>query len=477
MKDAKSIKNDYNNKMGLPLAFLIAVDLENNKTDWNSFDSIQELSELAITAGLTVYGSLIQKREYLDEKYYLGKGKLAEIKEIVIENQIEVLIADDELSPVQEKNLEKYFGIKIIDRTALILDIFAARAHTHEAQLQVELAQLTYLMPRLTRMWEHLSRLGGGIGTRGPGEKQLEVDKRRIKDRIAHLKKNLKEVSSIREIQRRKRQDLPIFSVCLIGYTNAGKSTLLNQLTKANVLTEDKLFATLDPTTRRLQLPNNDTVLLTDTVGFIKKLPHQLINAFHATLEAVIYSDLLLQVVDVSHEKYMSFIETAKEILKELDAENKPMVLVMNKIDRVKELEAQRHRGDKKLERLGGLRGLAPLENLSSPEVQGAKPLEKPKSVGATLAGAPVKTHGSAVVHISALKKENLDCLLFEIQNALKENYQTIELDLNYNQQDVINLIYEYGKVLKIKYLTKKIKIKAEINKCIMEKITGQFLR
>ena len=265
--------------------------------------------------------------------YYLGKGKLEELALLKEELEFDLVIFDDELSPAQQRNLEKVLGVKVIDRTALILDIFAHRAHTHEGKLQVELAQQEYILPRLAGLWPHLERLGGGIGTRGPGETQLETDRRLVRRRIQHLKEDIEAMRKHRALYRHRRSEQGIPVVALIGYTNAGKSTLLNSLSHADVLVEDKLFATLDPTTRRLMLPNNKQVLLTDTVGFIQKLPPSVVAAFRATLEELAEADLLLHVVDIDSETAAQQCLTVENLLSDLHLDDKPRLIALNKID------------------------------------------------------------------------------------------------------------------------------------------------
>lgn len=297
-------------------------------------ESLDELAELAATAGAEIVGEGIQKLESPNAATYIGKGKAAELAQFCGQNEVDTVIFDDELSPAQTRNLEKAFECKILDRTALILDIFSQRARTREGKLQIELAQLQHLLPRLTRFWTHLSRQKGGIGMRGgEGESQLEADRRKTQERIDRIVTDLDTVRRQRETQRagRQRANWPLASI--VGYTNAGKSTLLNRLTGANVLAEDKLFATLDPTTRRLRLPTNQNVLLTDTVGFIKKLPHGLVEAFKATLEEVVQADLLLHVVDVSHPQAVEQIAAVNTVLAEIGAAAKPTLMVFNKID------------------------------------------------------------------------------------------------------------------------------------------------
>jgi len=314
----------------------LLVGLERDGVDkWVLRESLEELAELAKSAGAEVTGVLTQHLDQPTAPYYIGKGKAEHAAELCKAEGVTSIIFDDELSPAQSRNLEQLTLCKVIDRTQLILDIFAQRARTREGRLQIELAQLQYLLPRLTRMWDHLSRQTGGIGTRGPGETQLEVDRRRVQERIARLDRELEEVRKHRSIQRegRRRYHWPVAAV--VGYTNAGKSTLLNRLTGADVLAADKLFATLDPTTRNLTLPNHQKVLLTDTVGFIRKLPHTVIEAFKATLEEVHEADLLIHVVDISHPQFIEQMAAVDAVVAELDASEKQMFTVFNKIDRV----------------------------------------------------------------------------------------------------------------------------------------------
>lgn len=315
--------------------FLIGVELK-SRDPWEVRESMEELGELAGTAGASVIGTGTQKLESPIAGTYIGKGKAEEFATFSRANKIDTIIFDDELSPAQSRNLEEIFNCKILDRTALILDIFGQRARTREGKLQVELAQLEHLLPRLTRFWGHLSRQSGGIGMRGgEGESQLESDRRRVQERIDKIREELDTVRRQRTTQRagRQRHLWPLASI--VGYTNAGKSTLLNCLTGASALAEDKLFATLDPTTRRLRLPTNQNALLTDTVGFIRKLPHGLVEAFKATLEEVVQADLLLHVVDVSHPKALDQIVAVNSVLEEIGAQGKPTIMVFNKIDRV----------------------------------------------------------------------------------------------------------------------------------------------
>lgn len=298
-------------------------------------ESLKELSELAKTAGAETVGYVIQSRDQQHPGTYVGKGKIDEIKDLLWESDATGIICDDELSPVQMKNLQDELDVKVMDRTLVILDIFAARASTSEGKIQVELAQLKYRQTRLTGFGTSLSRLGGGIGTRGPGEKKLEMDRRLIKNRIAQLNRELKEVKRHREVTRERRSKNHIPVAAIVGYTNAGKSTLLNKLTGADILAEDKLFATLDPTTRSLELSKGQEILLTDTVGFIKKLPHHLIEAFKSTLEEAKYADLILHVVDTSSPQMDSQIYTVYETLHNLGVKDKPVITIFNKQDKL----------------------------------------------------------------------------------------------------------------------------------------------
>src|SRR5271165_6343151 len=314
--------------------FLVGLELK-SRNGVDIRDSLDELSELAVTAGGDVVGDGTQKLEAPVAGTFIGSGKADEFAKHCRQQDVDTVIFDDELSPAQSRNLERVFDCKVLDRTSLILDIFAQRARTKEGKLQIELAQLQHLLPRLTRLWGHLSRQKGGIGMRGDGETQLETDRRRVQDRIARIREELEVVRRQRSTQRqgRQRNRWPLASI--VGYTNAGKSTLLNRLTGAEVLAENKLFATLDPTTRRLRLPTNQNVLLTDTVGFIRKLPHGLVEAFKATLEEVVQADLLLHVVDASHPEAEAQIQAVEGVLKDIGADGKPTLMVFNKVDQL----------------------------------------------------------------------------------------------------------------------------------------------
>ena len=305
-----------------------------NQSKWEVIDHIEELKALAETSGAETVDAFIQNKVKQDPAYLIGKGKLEEIALFIEMQEIDLVIFDDELSPAQIKNIENILKIKVIDRTALILDIFADHAKSNEAKVQVELAQLNYILPRLTRQWQHLSRQVGGIGTKGPGETQLETDRRLVRTRISNLKKQLEKISSQKKTQRRQRESL--FRAALIGYTNAGKSTIMNALTDSDVLIENKLFATLDTTVRRLELNSRINILLSDTVGFIRKLPHHLVASFRTTLAETLEADLLLHVIDVTHPSFNDHIEVVNQILNEMELDTKYVQLIFNKVDAIK---------------------------------------------------------------------------------------------------------------------------------------------
>ena len=326
-------------------AFLIAVEIPRAESLWDTHDSLDELAALARTAGAVVVGNAVQRLSRPNSALYVGRGRAHELAALRAELDLDLLIVDDELSPTQQRNLEELTDLRVIDRTALILDIFAQHARTREGQLQVELAQLEYRLPRLTGRGKDLSRVGGGsrgsggggvggaIGVRGPGETKLEIDRRRIRSRIAEVRRSLEGVRQQRAQQRRQRAAQAIPTVAIVGYTNAGKSTLFNALTSARVTAENKLFATLDPTTRQVALPGGQQILLSDTVGFIQKLPTMLVAAFRATLEEVVEADALLEVVDITHENAVEQSQTVNDVLEELGASDKPRITALNKID------------------------------------------------------------------------------------------------------------------------------------------------
>jgi GTP-binding protein HflX len=311
----------------------VAVATRGGDRGWSAEDSLEELAQLAGTAGVSVVGRLLQHLPAPSKTHYLGRGKLDELLAIKAGTGYNVVVFDDELSPIQQRNLEEILGVKVIDRSALILDIFAKRAHTREGKLQVELAQHQYLLPRLVGQWAHLERLGGGIGTRGPGESQLETDRRLIRRKIQHLEREIEQVKKHRTLYRQRRRKSSIPILALVGYTNSGKSTLLNALTEADAFVEDKPFATLDPTTRRVTLPGQGRALVTDTVGFIRKLPPTIVSAFRATLEELTEASVLLHVVDLASHNAAEQCQTVEDILKELAVAAKPRLTLLNKID------------------------------------------------------------------------------------------------------------------------------------------------
>lgn len=335
---------------------VLLVGIQKDRTgEWSAVDSLNELRELCATAGAIVVDQIVCRLSRPHPGTYIGSGKAQEIADLVKANSISTLVFDEELSPAQGRNLEEIVGTKVVDRTQVILDIFAQHARTREGQMQIELAQLEYLLPRLRHMWTHLERQKGGIGMRGPGEKQMEMDRRRIVERIVRYRRDLEDVKDRRAELRRGRRRHGWSLISLVGYTNAGKSTLLNALTGAGVLAYDQLFATLDPTTRRLDLPNHQPALLTDTVGFIRKLPHHLVDSFKATLEEVGQSDLLLHVVDASHPLVDEQVDAVFAVLRDLGLASKPLVTVLNKMDKP---EAQMNRA-RLLDKLGTGVGLS----------------------------------------------------------------------------------------------------------------------
>ncbi|TAK23427.1 MAG: GTPase HflX [Chloroflexota bacterium] len=321
---------------GVERGFLVGVARDGGDADWPTEESLNELRQLATTAGATVVGQASQRLRAPHPRTFIGAGKVAELARQRAEEGIDLYIFDDELTPSQARNLESELGAKVIDRTGLVLDIFGQRARTYEGRLQVQLAQYDYLLPRLTGQWTHLSRQEGGVGARGgPGETQLEIDRRRVRSRIADLKRDLDRVRQTRGLHRERRASQSVAMVSLVGYTNAGKSTLLNALTGAGVLAEDKLFATLDPTTRRVRLPSGREVVFSDTVGFIQKLPSSVVAAFRATLEELGGADLLVHVVDASHSDAFAQADEVDSVIASLDLVEKPVITALNKIDRV----------------------------------------------------------------------------------------------------------------------------------------------
>jgi GTP-binding protein HflX len=399
-------------------AFLVGVEFKGQKTLLALNDSLAELALLADTAGLDVVGELTQKMDRPNVETFIGTGKVEELKALAEETLAQVVVFDEELNPRHQRELEKVLGdkVRVMDRTGLILDIFAQHAHTREGMLQVELAQYEYYLPRLTRQWTHLARQAGGgggrtgsaggVGLRGPGETQLEVDRRAIRKRIDHLKEELEKVEAHRSRYRAQRKRSRIPTVALVGYTNAGKSTLLNRLAKSEVYVADQLFATLDPTTRRVELPGGTNALFTDTVGFIQKLPTTLVAAFHATLEEIAEADLLLHVVDISHPNALNQYESVQMTLDDIGAGHIPVVSVLNKIDR----------------------------------------LHNPQSAQETMRQVPKS------VAISASKGIAIQEMLSLIHQELYESFVPIEVRLPYQQGALISLFHEMGQVERIEH-------------------------
>jgi GTP-binding protein HflX len=398
---------------------LVAVDTgaEENDAIMTVDQSLDELQELAETAGAQTVGRVIQKRDAVHPGTYVGKGKVEELLAFIRDTQADAIVCDDELSPAQITNLSEKLQVKVIDRTVMILDIFAAHAKTSEGKLQVELAQLRYRSSRLAGLGKSLSRLGGGIGTRGPGEKKLEMDRRLIAERISMLNRQLKEVVKNRDTLRKQRSRNQTPTVAIVGYTNAGKSTLLNTLTHAEVLEEDKLFATLDPTTRALEMENGQKILFTDTVGFISKLPHHLIRAFRSTLEEAKYADMILHVTDVSNPHYDKQMEVVYETLRELEIGDKPVLTAFNKIDRIE----PENRGNWK----------------------------------------DVRCDDS--VRISAKQQEGLDSLLEKTDKLLNAGFVRLETVIPYAQAGKIQQIREHGKLETEEYREDGIFVRASI--------------
>ena len=389
-------------------------------------ESMKELAELVDTAGATVLDSIIQSRERIHPGTYLGKGKIEEVRERIEQLDATGVVCDDELTPAQLRNLEDLLDTKVMDRTMVILDIFAKRATTSEGKIQVELAQLKFSAARLIGLRSSLSRLGGGIGTRGPGEKKLEMDRRLIHERISQLKSELKKVESHRELIRKSRDENLAFNVAIVGYTNAGKSTLLNKLTDANILAEDKLFATLDPTTRKLKLGSGQEILVTDTVGFIRKLPHHLIEAFKSTLEEAKYANLLVHMVDASNEEASSQMLVVYDTLRSLDVVDKDIITVFNKTDLIKEGE------------------------------------ELPRDF-----------HADKIIKMSAKTGEGIEDLKKTIENILQNQRVYLEHIFSYKDAGKIALIRKFGEIKSEEYIDDGISIKAYIPAEIFGKVMG----
>src|SRR5580698_10407846 len=396
---------------------------------WAVKDSLEELRELAESAGAEVLDLISQKRDNPAAATFIGSGKVEELAAQCKETGANIVIFDDDLSPAQGRNLSEILGlnVKVLDRTELILDIFAHRALTREGKIQVELAQLQYMLPRLAGLWTHLSRQRGGVGSRGPGEQQLEVDRRRVQEKIHRLEHALDEVRKNRRVERGGRQRLHWPLVSIIGYTNSGKSTLMNALTGAGVLAEDKLFATLDPTARKLRLPNNQNILLSDTVGFLRKLPHHLIDSFKATLEEVVEADLLLHVVDASHPQAHEQVKAVEIVLKELDAWGKSTVVALNKIDKLE----------------GGVTLLEGFQR-----------------------------EFNQAVPISAKTGQNLDALRDEIANRLKDRRVDVTLSIPQDRAKTIALVYRSGYVTAREMEDGNVVLRAQIPKVLAGELT-----
>jgi len=387
-------------------------------------ESMKELAELVDTAGATVLDSIIQSRERIHPGSYIGKGKIEEVKERVMELDATGVVCDDELTPAQLRNLEDLLDTKVMDRTMVILDIFAKRATTSEGKIQVELAQLKFSSARLVGLRSSLSRLGGGIGTRGPGEKKLEMDRRLIHERISQLKAELKKVENHRELIRKSRDENLAFNVAIVGYTNAGKSTLLNKLTDANILAEDKLFATLDPTTRKLKLGSGQEILVTDTVGFIRKLPHHLIEAFKSTLEEAKYANLLIHMVDASNEEASSQMLVVYDTLRSLDVVDKDIITVFNKTDLME-------------------------ENMELPR----------------------DFHADKILKMSAKTGEGIEDLKKTVEDILQKQRVYLEHVFPYKDAGKIAIVRKFGEILSEEYIDEGISIKAYIPAEIFGKV------
>lgn len=397
-------------------------------------EDLEELSALADTAGAEVIGVLTQMRKEINPGYFIGRGKAEELARMCTELGADLVIFGHDLTPAQVRNLEKLLNVRVVDRTELILDIFAKRARTKQAMIQVELAQLQYQLPRLRRMWQHLSRLGGGIGTRGPGETQLEVDQRRAKKRIADLQQQLQEIQRQTVVRVQSRKESELFTIALVGYTNAGKSTLMNILTGANVFVEDRLFATLDATTRVLFLPDGHKVLLTDTIGFVRNLPPHLIASFHATLEEVRTADLLLHVVDVSHPMADERIEVVEKTLQEIGASDKATILVLNKADKL------------------------------PPEWDRRALLDRYSNSNAVL--------------VSALTGEGIDNLLMRVQEEfVRMRVVKVHARLALWAQSLIAFVYRNGVVRNILYDTDRVTVEAEMERPFAERLQKQAMQ
>lgn len=409
---------------------IVTVRHEKEAANWSMEDLSAELRELVISSGAGIADEIKARCIDFSPKYLIGKGKVEEVLKAAQTKRAGVVIFNHDLSGTQQRNLEEVFGVKTIDRTQLILDIFAQRAHSKEGKLQVELAQLIYLLPRLVGKGIVLSRLGGGIGTRGPGEQKLEADRRRIRSRIDRLKSDLGRITAEREARRKNRERFSVQTIALVGYTNAGKSTLFNALTEAGVAIEDKLFTTLDPTVRRYILPDNQRILFSDTVGFIHNLPHHLVESFKATLEEAVHADILIHVIDISHHKAVECAAAVKDVLKDLGIEDKPVINVLNKKDKID-------------------------DNISM---------------------MAIKSRFEAPIVISALKRDGLCELIDRISGELSHMTARIKITLPHKEMKKYSIIKKYGEILKEEFRKDSIYIEARMPKRLVSLLCKHFV-
>jgi len=423
------LMNSFTNVQQTQKEKVVLVALQQqNQNPYEVEESLDELNQLSLTVHAEVVGKFIQKRERPDPKTYIGIGKAKEVATTAKELDAGTVIFNSNLTPSQQGNLEEIMDLKIIDRTALILDIFAQHAHSNEGKLQVELAQLNYMLPRLIGRGVELSRLGGGIGTRGPGETKLEVDRRRIKRRIQNLKRGLTELDEIRFLQRKQRKKSRVFGISLVGYTNAGKSTLLNKITSAGVLVQDKLFATLDSTSRKLILPSNREVVISDTVGFIRDLPHQLIASFKSTLDEIKEANLILHIIDASHPKMDEQIVVVEKTLEEIGASERLRLNIFNKVDKISRIQLER-----------------------------------------------LKREFSDALFISALKNLGIDDLLEKIDEITSQDTVKVSLDIPYDKGEFVQMAYQLGRVVSEKHVSGGTILVTEIPKTHLSKFKRFF--
>ncbi len=404
---------------------LVVIAQQSCSAEWEFDDLISELKLLVDSAGAEVSSVITLRRGKISPAHFVGRGKAEEIRAIVEEGKADLVIFNDDLTPIQQRNLEESIGVRVIDHTQLILDIFSQRAQSREGQLQVELAQLNYLLPRLTGRGIELSQLGGGIGTRGPGETKLEVDRRSIRRRLVKLREDIKEVRKHRTLQRKKRKNRSFPLVALVGYTNSGKSTLLNSLSGSDLKVENKLFVTLDPATRKVKFPSNREVLLTDTVGFIRYLPHHLIAAFKATLEEVTEADVIIVVLDASHHKWLAQSKVVFQILSQLQAMEKPLLIALNKIDLLRNKFERRR----------------------------------------------IQREFSDSVLISALKKEGLEDLIRKLEQSLLEKRETVKLLIPQKEGTLLAAIRKEGKIFREEYRDSRVYLEVELGKEIVRRL------